>query len=243
MALLGTAALIIWHDPAPEIEREYNEWHSKEHMLERVALPGFRRGQRGLAIAGAPRYLNLYEVDDLAVLTSQPYLDRLNDPTPWTRRVAPHVHNNSRTLCRVTASLGAGVPAFWTAILISPDPGRAEALRSWLARSALPELLERQGVLGAHLIEGERTTSGTDTVEKRLRAGGNELVDWVVLIGGYDAEALAAARADTLPDASLAGNGAASSLVRGTWRLVHCITQADLPGEKWRQGKMASGTF
>jgi hypothetical protein len=119
MALLGKGALVIWHDPAPEIESEYNEWHSKEHMYERVHVPGFLRGQRGVAITGAPKYFNFYEVEDFATLTSKAYLDRLNDPTPWTRRVAPHMHNNSRTLCRVSASFGAAVPAFWTMILLA----------------------------------------------------------------------------------------------------------------------------
>ena len=123
MTLLGKAALVIWHDPAPGIESDYNEWHSKEHMFERVGIQGFRRGQRAVAISGAPKYFNFYEVDDLATLTGQPYLDRLNDPTPWTRRITPHMNNNSRTLCKVAASFGAGgVPAFWTMILLSPRP-------------------------------------------------------------------------------------------------------------------------
>ena len=228
MALLGKGALVIWHDPAPEIESDYNEWHSKEHMYERVGLPGFRRGQRGVALSGAPRYFNFYEVDDVATLTSQAYLDRLNDPTPWTRTVVPHMHNNSRTLCRVAASFGAGVPAFWTMILLTPAAGEEEALRGWLAENALPPLLARPGVLGAHLLEGERSTSGTDTVEKRLRSGGTEFVDWVILVGGYDTEALAAVRAVVLTDATLAGHGAASSNVRGIYRLVHCVSEADL---------------
>lgn len=230
MALLGKGALVIWHDPTPEIESDYNEWHSKEHMFERVGIPGFRRGQRAVAISGQPKYFNLYEVDDVAILTSKAYLDRLNDPTPWTRRVVPHMHNNSRTLCRVTASFGAGgVPAFWTMILLSPAAERAGELRSWLAANALPKLIELPGVLGAHLVEGERSTSGTDTVEKRLRGGETEFVDWVILVGGYDSETLAALRADALSDAALGGHGAASSSVRGIYRLVHCVTEADLP--------------
>ncbi|HSA81257.1 MAG TPA: hypothetical protein VLE23_10565 [Geminicoccaceae bacterium] len=229
MALLGNGALVIWHDPTPEIESDYNEWHSKEHMCERVGVPGFRRGQRGVALTGAPRYFNLYEVDDVATLTSQAYLDRLNDPTPWTRRVVPHMHNNSRTLCRVAASFGAGVPAFWTMILLAPATGREEELRSWLAERALPQLVPRPGVLGAHLLEGERSASGTDTVEKRLRSGGTEFVDWVILVAGYDAEALAAVPMDALAEATLTDHGAASSRVRGIYRLVHCVTEADLP--------------
>jgi hypothetical protein len=52
MALLGKGALVIWHDV--QDETDYNEWHSKEHMLERVAVPGFRRGLRYVAIAASP---------------------------------------------------------------------------------------------------------------------------------------------------------------------------------------------
>ena len=39
MSLLGEGALVIWHDIAPGCEGDYNEWHSKEHMLERVGVP------------------------------------------------------------------------------------------------------------------------------------------------------------------------------------------------------------
>jgi hypothetical protein len=229
MALLGKGALVIWHDPAPAIESDYNEWHSKEHMFERVGVAGFRRGQRAVAITGAPKYFNLYEVDELATLTSKPYLDRLNDPTPWTRRIVPHMHNNSRTLCRVVASFGAGgVPAFWTMILLSPAPDREDALRAWLTDEALPKLVLRADILGAHLVEGEPTTSGQETAEKRLRADRNEFVDWVILVSGYDSEVLAAVRADPFSETDLAGRGASSSQLRGIYRLVHCVTEADL---------------
>jgi hypothetical protein len=66
MALLGKGALVIWHDPAPEIESDYNEWHSKEHMSERVGYPGSsvaarRRDHRR-------KCLNRDEVDDFATL-------------------------------------------------------------------------------------------------------------------------------------------------------------------------------
>ena len=229
MALLGRAALVIWHDPDAAAESDYNEWHSKEHMFERVGIPGFRRGQRGVAISGAPRYFNLYEVDDFAVLTSEAYLARLNAPTAWTRRIVPHMHNNSRTLCRVAASFGAGgVPAFWTMILLTPEAERAAPLRAWLVDDALPQVAARPGVLSAHLLDGDPSTSGTDTAEKRLRGGGNELVDWVLLIGGYDDRALATLAEEVLTAEVLTAQGAALSRVRGIYLLVHCITEADV---------------
>ncbi len=229
MALLGKAALVIWHDPEEAAESDYNEWHSKEHMFERVGIKGFRRGQRGIAITGAPRYLNLYEVDGFDVLTSDAYLARLNDPTPWTRRTIPRMHNNSRTLCRVAASFGAGgVPAYWAALLVTPADAHEAALRAWLVDDALPRLALRPGILSAHLLEGDPSTSGTDTAEKRLRGGSNEFVDWVLLIGGYDEAALAVLAEDVLTAEVLAAQGAAASRLRGIYRLVHCVTEADV---------------
>ena len=77
-------------------------------MLERVAIPGFlsrpavRRGR------WTGRYLVVYEVTDIGVLTSPAYLERLDNPTAWTREVMPAVVGMNRTLCRVEASFGRG---------------------------------------------------------------------------------------------------------------------------------------
>ena len=45
MSLMGKGALVIWHDIAAGCETDYEEWHSKEHMLERVGIEGFLRGR------------------------------------------------------------------------------------------------------------------------------------------------------------------------------------------------------
>ena len=41
MGLLGNAVLVNWGGIVETKEIEYNEWHSKEHMPERISLPGF----------------------------------------------------------------------------------------------------------------------------------------------------------------------------------------------------------
>ena len=46
-------------------EKEYNEWHSKEHMPERISLPGFLRGLRAVGIHGTDlnhKYFMMYEL-------------------------------------------------------------------------------------------------------------------------------------------------------------------------------------
>ena len=55
MSLLGQAAMVFWHDIA-DGDDDYKDWHSNEHMNERVGVPGFLRGRRGRSLRGEPRY-------------------------------------------------------------------------------------------------------------------------------------------------------------------------------------------
>ena len=43
MTLLGQAVLAFWHDVAPGGEAEFDQWHLREHIPERLAVPGFPR--------------------------------------------------------------------------------------------------------------------------------------------------------------------------------------------------------
>jgi hypothetical protein len=227
MSLLGEGALVIWHDIAAGCESDYHEWHSKEHMLERVGVPGFRRGHRYQALSGSPKFLNLYEVDDLATLTSQPYLDRLNHPTPWSQKAMGYIRNNNRTLCRVVASIGNGICPNLLTIQLAAAPGQGDGVGRWLAET-MPALVERPGVLGAHYLEGDLAASRTETEEKRLRAGNDTIADRIVLVGGYDADALGEVRRTVLAPAALAGQGAEEVQHAAIYRLLHSITEPDL---------------
>jgi hypothetical protein len=230
MSLLGKGALVIWHDIAAGCERDYHEWHSKEHMLERVGVPGFRRGYRYEALSGSPDFLNMYEVDDVATLTSQPYLDRLNHPTPWSQKAMGYIRNNNRTLCRVVASSGNGVCADLLTIQLAAAPGRGDELGRWLA-GTMPALVERPGVLAAHYLEGDQAASRTETEEKRLRAGSDAIADRVVLVGGYEAGALEDVRRTVLAPAALVAQGAEEVQQTAVYRLLHCITEPDLESQ------------
>ena len=95
------AAVAMWWDVAPDVRSEWEEWHSHEHMPERLAIPGFLRGTRYIAVSGEPRYFVLYEADRLETLTGGPYVERLNNPTPWSRKMMPHHRNMVRALCMV----------------------------------------------------------------------------------------------------------------------------------------------
>lgn len=78
--------IVIWNDIVSECRDNFLEWHSREHIPERVAIPGFLRGQRWFGESASPQYLTIYSTADASVLTSAAYLARLNSPTPWTQR-------------------------------------------------------------------------------------------------------------------------------------------------------------
>ena len=73
-----------------------------------MGVPGFLRGRRYRSLERSLDYLDLYEVEDPETLRSAPYLARLNEPTPWTRRMVPHFVNTLRVGYRVTTSAGRG---------------------------------------------------------------------------------------------------------------------------------------
>src|SRR3954467_8443631 len=107
--MLGRAAIAMWWDVPPEARGEGEDWHTHEHMPERVGIPGFLRGTRWIALSGEPSYFVLYEASRLAVITSGPYVEHLNHPTPWSQKMMPHHRNMVRSLCRVRASFGGGL--------------------------------------------------------------------------------------------------------------------------------------
>jgi hypothetical protein len=92
--------LAIFNDCRPGRETEFETWFQGEHLLERLAVPGFLFGRRHQAISGSAAYFNFYLVESPAVLTSKPYLERLDNPTPMTKKIMPEVFiNMNRTVC------------------------------------------------------------------------------------------------------------------------------------------------
>lgn len=103
------AALLVMMQAAPEFEEEFNAWYDTEHVPERLAVPGIRSAHRFVAETGWPRYLALYDLDDVAVLDTPEYRRVSGDRnSPWTRRVLSRV-TVERVVCRQSAPGGAAV--------------------------------------------------------------------------------------------------------------------------------------
>src|SRR6478752_9267909 len=127
MPLLGSAAMLLSFDVVPEAISEHDDWHTHEHLHERLSIPGFLRGTRWVARAGTPRYLIVYEVAGVEVATSEAYLARLNAPSPWTASIMGRVRAMVRGVTTVAGSAGYGLGT--TALCVRFQPGESDAPR------------------------------------------------------------------------------------------------------------------
>ncbi|OZE02564.1 hypothetical protein CH296_07085 [Rhodococcus sp. 14-2496-1d] len=81
---------------------EFDDWYSREHFPERLAVTGFRNARRFVEDPdrGAARveYFSIYETDSVEVLTSPEYLAALDSPTPRTKNAVALFRQNERTV-------------------------------------------------------------------------------------------------------------------------------------------------
>lgn len=169
-ALLGDAAVLIWNDVADGARDAFYRWHDKEHIPERMALPGFLRGRRYARPGHSPEWLTVYEAEDLAVLTSPEYLARLDQPTPATRAILPHFRNTSRSVCLGAYSTGASTGGHVLALRLEIPSAFVDAFDLAVRDSLFPSAMALDGVVACHLYTCDQRASHIDTAESRTRA-------------------------------------------------------------------------
>jgi hypothetical protein len=176
------ALLAIRSDIASAVEAEYLAWLTREHTLERVAIEGFVsarifRSQHD----GFGRYLILYDLADETVVDSAAYLQRLDNPTPWTTRMMPHLGNFVRGGGRIVARSGAGCGAALIPVIARDLTVRAE-IRDLNAVSGLP------GVASTRILQASPERTSVKSNERRLRSG-DQSFHALLMIEALDAEA------------------------------------------------------
>lgn len=169
-ALLGTAAVLIWNDVTPEGREAFYRWHDREHIPERLALPGFLRGRRLVCAGHSPEWLTIYEAADLGVLTSPQYLARLNDPTPGTSATLRHFRNTSRAICTILQSAGGSTGGCVLTLRIEMPDAQVAAFAQVVRDTLFPKVLQVTGVVACHLFACDQRASRIDTAESSTRA-------------------------------------------------------------------------
>lgn len=223
MPLHARAFLGIWHNLKPGFEREFDRWHTVEHMPERVGVPGFRVARRYMNWKLASHVcFTMYEGAHTETFRSPGYLARLNDPTPWTRKVGAAQTDFLRGAFDVQLSLGAGVGgALGTFRLGVEDAARAEAAMA--LRHACEEVAALHGVVGVHLGVANREVTGVRTkeMENRPSTAAENAIDTVVLVETIGFEELEAILAEAAAKLRVRG---ASAPVAEPYRLAYLLS-------------------
>jgi len=182
--------LAIFNDVAPGREAEFEAWFQGEHLEERLGVPGFLYGMRHEAIAASSGYFNFYVVESPDVLTSKPYLARLDDPTPMSKRIMSDVFvNMNRTVCRRVVRRGAFRGAYVvTARYVSAAPD-VTALTA-----TLDTLVNDPGIAGGEIWQAVDPADMPVSQEERLRGGDRKITGALVVdtLRQGEAEQLAA---------------------------------------------------
>jgi hypothetical protein len=220
--LSGEALLALWNGFEPARAREYDVWHTREHVPERIGIPGMLGARRYECVDGPlPCYLTLYDLERLDVLTSAPYRRLLDNPTDWSRSMRPGFRDFMRLCCRRTASAGGGTGGWLMAMtfgeIANPD-GEA-------ARGCVGRLLAEPAIIAAHLLHTD--PSIPDVPFSAGRASSDFPRGGAILIESFSDEALAEARPRI--ETVLAGFGVADAARNATlYRLAYALDRASL---------------
>ena len=172
-----TGILSVWNDCAPEGLEHFERWYNGEHLLERVGVPGFRFGRRYELVSGGDRrFMAFYEVDSPAVLTSPAYLERLENPTPWTSEAMKSFRGMVRTVCDLKAIAGKLVGSH--AVVLRADGAMAPTLA---AEKLVGKLAAEDGIARVQLWTASAQQTKADTAEMKSR-GQDKLIAGALIV-------------------------------------------------------------
>ena len=221
MALRGKGMLITLTEVKSRDESDFNEWYNREHIDERINLPGFHRARRYVAVKGSPKYLATYECDTVDDLATPSYLRLLANQTAWSQAVMARFTHFNRLTLRIQVDLTHGVGGAVTCVRFVPDVRKRNALADWLERTALPRAIARAGMLGACAAENDIDVANAPVQDKSMDHPKALDAEWVVLLEGADPAATAAAARDGFKLSTLKRFGVTKAPVVGTYRLLY----------------------
>ena len=222
MPMAGKGMLLTSMNIDAANEAEFNRWYDREHLEERVAIPGFLEARRYVAHEGNPKYLSLYSTETFDVLDSPAYRTALANQTAWSKANIARFQNMIRAVARITISRGTGRGAALGIVRLRPPTGGGDKLRAALHEQLDPATLD--GIISMHLIESDPALSKPITDNPAAADPGAG--DWFVLIDATDVGALPAA------SARLTNNAAFKPLLitSGVYKLMWDIAKSDIAG-------------
>jgi len=193
---MSTGVLALWNNREPQHAEEYEDWYKTEHFPERLGIPGILRGRRYEAEGASPQFFTYYETETPDVLTSSAYLERLENPTDWTRRIMNDVMRDmSRTVCRVARREGGIRGSHAVAVKLRSPEGAEKVLDDsevqartvrrelWVSAESGKELTAEEKLRG-----GDEKIAACIMVETLRRPDADAVLSRLMTLLGSDAQ-------------------------------------------------------
>ena len=198
MQLYGKGLLMTFTEVPSDLEDDFNEWYNREHLDERINIPGFRRARRYQGIDAGIKYFTTYEAQASDNIASPDYLGVLKDQTAWSLAIMPQFSKWHRMPCRVVADHTHGMGAALCLMRLFPDPDKADELAAWLNGGILTELNKAPGILGSCAASVD-----LDADARLAGAFGQTLdpdqnIEWAILVEGTNVDVTTATARDHL---------------------------------------------
>ncbi|CAN7779119.1 hypothetical protein LJR084_008080 [Variovorax sp. LjRoot84] len=172
MVFSGKGILISSMEVAPDEEADFNEWFDREHLAERVAIPGFLEARRYVSTGAPTRYLQVYNTTDFDVLDGAPYRVALANQTVWSNHHISRFIAPTRVVGRLVHSVGVarGVAVALMRLRPSGDPAMMPLLASVL------DVLDHPGTASIHFVEADAELSRPVTADSSYIGGEDSYV-------------------------------------------------------------------
>lgn len=167
MVFAGKGILISSMEVLPTEEADFNEWFDREHLAERVAIPGFIEARRYESVVAPTRYLQIYSATDFEVLDSPAYRAALASQTEWSMHHITRFIEPTRVVGRLVRSEGVarGVALALLRLRPSGDAAMMPALEGVL------DVLDKPGTASVHFVEADAELSRPVTADASYVGG------------------------------------------------------------------------
>jgi hypothetical protein len=155
---MAKGILIAAMDFSAAPEDEFHDWYDLEHIPERLRVPGFLNADRWIGTENPKISVATYDLDDVGVLHSPPYLAVGGDNgSPWTKRTAKFrksiLRYEGEQVFPGDRTAPSGAAALFT-IGMNVAPEHEHEFNEWYNTEHIPALDAVPGVLCARRYRG-----------------------------------------------------------------------------------------
>jgi hypothetical protein len=159
--------LAIWCEIGAEDLADYRAWITKEHIADRTFLPGWNGARFCVDVTNELAHFFLYATENKDVFSAQPYLNVLNNPSPWTNRIMPKFGPFDRALGEQLFKLGNGFGSYMMVSRIKDE----SSIDLADIKSKFAKFMDMPDIVSVRLMKLDRSATDIKTQEKTMRKG------------------------------------------------------------------------